>query len=158
MPHAAHREEPSMQTALKAGAVYFLLVFAAGFALGALRVLATAPALGETGAVILELPFMLTVSWIACGFVLRRFAVPPAPILRLAIGTFAFALLMIAEAGLSVLLVGRTLAGHFALYKLPPAYLGLIAQIAFALMPVLRGNVLDGMAPSPGAPRRWRRR
>ncbi len=127
-----------MPAALKAGIVYFLIAFATGFALGTLRTLVIAPAIGELAAVVIELPVMMAVSWLACGFVLRRFAVAPAVRDRLVVGMVAFVLLLAAEAGVSVLLAGRTLGEHFALYKLAPAYLGLIAQIAFALFPVYR--------------------
>ena len=66
-----------MSSVIKGGAAYFALVFAAGFALGVVRVLVLAPRLGALSAVALELPLILTVSWIACGWVLKRFSVPP---------------------------------------------------------------------------------
>ena len=50
---------------LLAGAAYFAVVFATGFALGVVRVLVTAPRLGETGAVLLEVPIILAASWFA---------------------------------------------------------------------------------------------
>lgn len=126
---------------LKSGFAYFLIAFAAGFALGTLRTLLIVPAIGETAAVALELPIMLTISWVACGWVLRRFALPPEPGVRLVMGVTALVLLLAAEAGVSVLLAGRSLAEHFALYREAPALLGLIGQVAFALFPVLRKNV-----------------
>jgi hypothetical protein len=130
-----------MPAALKAGIVYFLIAFAAGFALGTLRTLVIAPAIGEVAAVALELPIMLAISWFACGWVLRQFALPPEPGGRLVMGVTALALLLAAEAGVSVLLAGRSLGEHFTLYRQAPALLGLFGQIAFALFPVLRKNV-----------------
>ena len=59
---------------LGAGLAYFAVVFAAGFVLGTLRVLVVAPHLGEIAAVVAELPIMLAVSWIICGWLLGRVA------------------------------------------------------------------------------------
>lgn len=122
--------------ALRLGLAYFAAVFAAGFVLGALRVLAVAPRLGETGAVVLELPVMLAVSWLVCGRLLRgrRLSAGQA----LAMGGVAFACLMLAEAGLSVLAFGRSLATHIALYAELPHRIGLAGQAAFAALPLLR--------------------
>lgn len=57
---------PLVRSAL-AGLAYFTLVFAAGFALGTARVLVLLPGVGETTAVLLELPLILTVSWLPAG-------------------------------------------------------------------------------------------
>ncbi|HEV2365512.1 MAG TPA: hypothetical protein VGS12_15080 [Caulobacteraceae bacterium] len=121
---------------LRAGALYFALVFAAGFALGAFRVLVTAPRLGEVGAVLLELPVMLFIAWLGCGWLTRRFAIrgPERP----AMGAVAFALLMAAELAMSMVLFDRTPAAHFAAYLTPAGALGLTGQVAFGLMPLVR--------------------
>ena len=127
-----------MRNALKAGFAYFSLVFATGFALGILRMLVIAPATGDLGAVVIELPIMLAVSWMACGWAMRRLAVSGRAIDRISMGTFAFLLLMVAEALVSILFADRNLANHIALYKTLPAIIGLFGQIAFALFPLLR--------------------
>jgi hypothetical protein len=49
--------------ATEAGALYAVIVFLIGFILGTIRVLLLAPRLGETMAVILEVPFILSASW-----------------------------------------------------------------------------------------------
>ncbi len=125
-------------TAVRAGVAYFAIVFAVGFALGTLRVLTLAPYLGEAGAVLVELPVMLAVSWLACGLVLDRWRVPAGWRHRLAVGGVAFALLMAAELGVSVLAFGRSVGEHFATYRSWGAALGLAAQVAFAAMPLVR--------------------
>lgn len=62
-----------MSRVLKASFAYFGLIFALGFAVGTVRVLADVPSLGETGAVVLELPIMLAASWLVCGWLIGRF-------------------------------------------------------------------------------------
>ena len=52
-----------------------------------------------------------------------------------AIGNDLFLLLMVAEAGLSMLLAGRSLVEHLALYALLPHQVGLAGQLVFAMVP-----------------------
>jgi hypothetical protein len=133
--------EVSMPEALRAGAVYFAIVFAVGFVLGTIRALVVVPRFGETNAVLIELPVMLALSWIVCASLVRRFAVPPRVAARAMMGGVAFALLMIAEACVSMFGFGRTLAEHLSVYQTAGAQLGLAAQVAFALFPVLQAMV-----------------
>lgn len=125
---------------MKAGAIYFALVFALGFVLGTVRTLLIHDAAGSArlAAVLVELPIMLAASWLLCRFVVRRFAVAPTVGARLGMGGVAFVLLMVAEMLTGVLLAGRSPAAHFALYREPSYALGLLAQVGFALMPLLR--------------------
>jgi hypothetical protein len=127
-----------MMSALKAGAVYFLIVFAVAFVLGTLRVLLIIPMIGETWAVMLEAPVILVVSWVVCGWVITRLSVPARMALRILMGCFAFVLLMIAELLVSVLGFGRSVAEHLAAYQSLSAQLGLVAQALFAAVPALR--------------------
>lgn len=128
----------TMTSSIQAAIVYFLLVFAAGFAMGTLRVLAIAPALGETAAVVVELPVMLAISWLAARVIVGRFAVPARIGARLLMGGLAFALLMFAEVGVSVTAFQRSIGEHFSAYLAAPALLGLAGQIAFALFPAMQ--------------------
>lgn len=132
MPHV---QRSDIERSLVAGAYYFQIIFAAGFALGTIRTLALAPALGETTAVLIELPIILAAAWFVAGHMIRRFKVPGEH--RLAMGAFAFTLLVLAEAVLSVFLFGRTLTQHVAHYRSVPGAMGLAGQIVFALMPAL---------------------
>jgi hypothetical protein len=125
-----------MKRALSAGALYFAAVFVAGFALGVVRTLWLAPALGAIGAVAVELPVMLGVSWLVSARILRR--APMSGLQAEMMGATAFVLLMLAEAGLSVLLAGRSLGEHLALYREPAHQLGLLGQLAFAGIPLLQ--------------------
>lgn len=121
-----------------AGLTYFALVFAAGFVLGTVRVLVLLPALGETAAVLLELPLILAVSWYACRGIIARLALSDGLPARLTMGGIAFGLLMIAEAALGMLGFGRTLAEHLAHYLSPAGMVGLLGQLVFAAFPILQ--------------------
>jgi hypothetical protein len=137
-------QEPAMETrpiarSAAAGLAYFAIVFAAGFVLGALRVLVLIPRLGDgPAAVLLELPVMLALSWMACRRLVARFDVPAAPVARLMMGGLAFAALMAAELGVSVFGFGRSLSEHLASYRQLPASLGLAGQIVFAALPMVQ--------------------
>lgn len=125
-----------MKPILLPAAAYFATVFAAGFALGVLRTLVLEPRLGPVAAVALELPVMLGLAWLACGRILRRWPLQPGQ--AAVMGAIALALLLLAEAALSVLLAGRTLSEHLALYAQAAHRLGLAGQLLFAAWPVVR--------------------
>ncbi|MDP3524529.1 MAG: hypothetical protein Q8S27_08125 [Hoeflea sp.] len=125
-------------TGITAGAAYFGVAFALGFLLGVIRTLLIVPRTGELVAVALELPRMVGASWIACGWALRRFAVPSDIGSRLAMGGTAFALLLGAELLVSVLIAGRGLGDHAALYRTAPVLLGLMGQLAYGAFPLFR--------------------
>ena len=119
--------------------LYVATVFAAAFALGALRVMLVVPRLGELAAVTLEVPVVLGLSWLVAGRVLRRWPLP-RPGQRLAMGGLAFALLMLGETILGATLFGRTPAGILAAMATLPGLVGLAGQIGFGLIPALRGQ------------------
>ena len=119
-----------------AGLVYGLSVFALGFGLGVLRTVLLHPLVGEVWAVALEIPVMLAASWIICATLVHRMSVPPQWPDRLTMGVVALACVLVGEALVSVGLFERTLAEHLALYVTPRSALGLLAQIAFALIPL----------------------
>ena len=127
-----------MAAALRAGLFYFMIVFASGFVLGALRVLAIAPRLGDIGAVAVELPLMLTLSWFVCAWIVRRQAVPAEAAPRLVMGLAALGLVLVAESAVSVLAFGRSFGEHLDAYRAAAAQLGLAAQAAFAAFPLLQ--------------------
>ena len=126
---------------LIAGIAYCGVVFAVGFVLGALRVTLVVPRLGETVAVALELPVILAISWMACRWLIVRFAVPADRNARLVMGATAFAVLMAAELGVSMIIFGRTLADHLDQYRTAPSLLGLTGQLAFAAFPLLQAKL-----------------
>lgn len=121
-----------------AGIAYFALVFAVGFVLGTIRVFALIPAFGEWIGNLIELPVILLVSWVLCGSVIRRFAVPVDFRARATMGAIAFCLLMAAEIGLAVLLFGESLSEYTARLLSALGLLGLAGQLLFALFPLWR--------------------
>jgi hypothetical protein len=123
-----------------AGIAYFSLVFALGFLLGTVRTIFVqdAPSAIRLLGVLIELPIMLSASWFICRYIISRFAVAPRVVARAVMGSLAFALLFLAELLVGALLFGRTPSEHFALYRDASYALGLAAQIAFALMPLVQ--------------------
>lgn len=119
-----------------AGGTYFAVVFAAGFALGTVRVLLLVPRLGELLAGLVELPVILGISWIACAKVVARFQVPSRVRPRLAMGAFAFGLLMLAEVLLSLALFGRSMSDFVQELMTLHGMIGLGGQVLFGLMPL----------------------
>jgi hypothetical protein len=113
---------------------YWGVVFALGFVLGTLRVLWVIPRVGLIPATLLELPIILTASWFAAGWILRRFAIESQRE-ALTLGVLAFVLLMAAECALAAALVGQTPKQWLAELARPHALLGLAGQVVFALMP-----------------------
>lgn len=135
-----------MWSSIKAGAAYFALVFALGFVLGTLRVFLLAPALGDLGAVLVELPMMLVASWLICHWLTRLLRVPSDMPARLVMGGSAFVFLIVAEISLSLWLFGNSIAAHFGNYGTAHGAAGLAGQIAFAAFPVVQ----LGRRGSPG--------
>ena len=127
-----------MFRAAAAGGAYFGLVFAAGFLLGSIRVLAIIPRIGEAAAVGLELPIMVALSWIVCWRLIALFDVAEMLTPRLVMGGLAFGILMLAEIGVSTLVLGRTVSEHFEQYRELLTLLGLAMQIAFAMFPAIQ--------------------
>ena len=119
--------------AFTAGAIYFGTVFSAGFALGVPRTLALMPVVGPVLAVLIELPLILVFAWLVSARILRR--IPLSPEEAVIMGSVAFALLMLGEAGISILLTGRSLSEHLAIYLEAPHLLGMSGQLAFAAIP-----------------------
>ena len=127
-----------MNAALKAGVAYFSSVFVIAFMLGSFRVLVMTPRFGEVVSVSLEAPIILAVSWVASHLVARKFGVARGVPPRLLMGAVAFALLMFAELGLSVIVFGRSIDDYFAAYWSAQGLIGLAAQFGFAFIPAIQ--------------------
>lgn len=134
----------------KAGAIYFLLVFAAGFALGTVRQLLLVPRIGVMWAELLEAPFMLAAIWAAARWTVGRFAVPDKVGVRAAMGLMALALLLSAEIAGVLALRGLTLAEYVANREPVSGTVYLALLLVFAAMPWLRYWMDERTAPRGG--------
>mgnify|MGYP000878042696 CR=1 FL=1 len=126
-----------MPRAILSGALYFAVVFAAGFALGTIRVLWLVPRIGVRAAELAETPLMIALSWLAARWIVGRLAQRPSGAERAIIGATGLALMLAIEFGVVRSLRGLTFAE--ALGGRDPAafavYLG--ALIVFAALPSL---------------------
>jgi hypothetical protein len=86
-------DHSSLQT-LKAGTLYFALVFAAGFVLGTIRTIWIAPYFGTRNAELMEAPVMFVVTVPSAQWAARRLTRPPSWARRLAVGLVALGLLL----------------------------------------------------------------
>ncbi len=134
-------------SSIAAGLAYFAIVFPIAFAFGIFRTLVLAPAIGKMAGVIIELPFLLAVSWMAALWLASRFDGTGSLPARLTMGGVAFAVLMVAEACLAVFAFGQTFMQYFETFQGAAAHLGLAGQIAFALLPSVQ---LLSTRPTPG--------
>ena len=121
---------------LQAGALYFALVFGAGFLLGPIRILWLVPAVGTRLAELLETPVMLTVIFYAARWVIRRLALPPAAGSRFGMGVIALTLMLAAELSLVLRLRGMTRADSFAARDPVSGLAYYLSLAVFALMPL----------------------
>jgi hypothetical protein len=125
-----------MQT-LKAGALYFAVVFTAGFVLGTIRVLGLVPLLGARAAELSEAPIMLAVTLVAARWVSRRLAVPPARPRRLAVGVVALSLMLAAELVVVLGLQRLTVREYLAARDPLAGTVYVVSLALFCVMPLL---------------------
>ena len=130
---------------LPAGFTYFALVFAAGFALGVVRVGWLAGRVGERNAELLEMPLMLAVVFLAARWVVTRFRLPSASGPRLAVGFLALALLLACELTVVLALRGLSFSEYLASRDPLAGSLYAVSLLLFALMPALL--LLGGARP-----------
>jgi hypothetical protein len=128
-----------MQT-LKAGALYFVLVFGTGFVLGTIRTLWIVPRLGTRVAELMEAPFMLAVTILAARWIVHRLALPSVPSSRLGMGFVALGLMLIAEFGLVLSLRGLSIKEYLATRDPVSGTVYYLLLVVFAIMPLLVGK------------------
>jgi len=122
---------------LKAGGLYFALVFGAGFVLGPIRILWAVPRFGERMAELMETPIMFAVTILAARWVVRRLAVPPKPSDRLGMGFTALGLLLVAEFTLVLWLRGLSISDYLATRDPVAGTVYYVMLGVFAVMPLL---------------------
>ena len=122
---------------LKAGVLYFALVFGAGFVLGTIRILWVVPRFGARMAELMETPIMFVVTIIAARWVAWRLAVPSTPFSRLGMGCVALALMLVVEFTLVLWLRGLTVTEYFASRDPVSGTVYYVMLGVFAIMPLL---------------------
>jgi hypothetical protein len=129
-----------MMETLKAGVVYFALVFAAGFVLGTVRTLWVVPRLGVRPAELAEAPVMFGISILAARWVVRHVQVSPLRSRRLAMGCIAFGLMLVAEFTLGLWIRGLTIREYFATRDPISGTAYFMTLGAFAVIPIFAGR------------------
>lgn len=105
---------PAKWVILKAGLLYFAVVFTVGFVLGVIRVLWAVPRFGSREAELLEMPVMLVATILAALWVVRRLAVPPGTWPRLGMGLVALGFLLLTELSVVLQLRGLSIEEYLA--------------------------------------------
>ena len=122
---------------LKAGVLYFGLVFGVGFVLGTIRTLWVVLRVGTRMAELMETPFMLVVTILAARWTVLRFAVPSTPPARFGMGFVALGLLLLAEFGLVLWFRGLSIRDYLATRDPVSGTVYYVMLGVFAIMPLL---------------------
>ena len=130
-------ERGSIQKILKAGALYFALVFAAGFVLGTIRTLWIVPRLGTRKAELMEAPIMFAITVLASRWVVGRLAIRASFPARLAVGLIALGLLLLTEFTVVLWIRGLTIAEYLACQDPVAGTVYVVLLASFTLMPSL---------------------
>jgi hypothetical protein len=126
---------------LKAGGLYFVLVFGAGFVLGTIRTLWIVPRLGTRMAELMETPIMFVVTVLAARWIVLRLAVPSMRSSRLGMGCIALGLLLVAEFGLVLWLRGLSIREYLATRDPVSGTVYYVMLGVFAIMPLLVARI-----------------
>src|SRR5881397_829968 len=139
----ALRDAKMLLPILKAGVLYFVLVFGAGFVLGTVRTLWVVPRFGMRIAELTETPIMLVVTIAAARWIVHRLVVPSVPSNRLGMGFVALGLMLVAEFGFVLWLRRLSIREYLATRDPVSGTVYYLMLAAFAVMPLLlRQNVL----------------
>ena len=126
-----------MMLVLKAGALYFVVVFAVGFVLGAIRTLWVVLRVGTRTAELMEMPIMLAVTIVAARWTVLRLSVPMMWSARLEMGCMALVLMLIAEVGFVLWIRGLSIKEYFATRDPVSGAAYYLLLVVFAIMPRL---------------------
>ncbi len=122
---------------VEAGVLYFALVFGAGFVLGTIRTLWVVPRVGTRKAELMETPMMLVVTMLAARWTVLRLAVPRLSSARLAMGSIALLLMLVAEFGFVLWLRGLSIRRYLATRDPVSGTVYYAMLVVFAVMPLL---------------------
>jgi len=124
-----------MRKPLKAGLIYFAVVFGFGFLFGAIRTLWIVPHIGARTAELMETPFMIAISFFAAQKIVKRYLMPFSAGNRIIMGIFAVGLMLCAEFTLVLYLRGLSLEQYFATRDPVAGAAYYFALLLFALAP-----------------------
>lgn len=125
------------QQTLKAGGLYFILVFGAGFVLGTIRVLFMVPVIGSRTAELLEMPVMLVGIIVAARWVVRSLDVPSTVSSRLGMGGMALGLILVLDFTVVLWVRGLSIRQYLEAFD-PVAGTAYVVMLGiFAVMPLL---------------------
>jgi uncharacterized membrane protein AbrB (regulator of aidB expression) len=123
--------------ALKAGVIYFLLMFAVGWILGPIRELWAVPRFGHLTALLFEAVIMLIAMIISARWVMRRFEVHQTLGSTILMGLVALAILAPAEIAGVLWVRGSSLQEYLASFATAPGVISAVMFLLFAAMPTL---------------------
>ncbi len=122
---------------LKAGVIYFLITFGAGFLLGPIRISWAVPRFGTRIAELMETPIMLVVIIGAARWVVRRFHLPLVVSIRLGMGCLALVFMLFAEFTLGLWIRGLSVKQQLASRDPVSGTVYYTMLGVFAIMPLL---------------------
>jgi hypothetical protein len=122
---------------LKAGVLYFALVFGTGFVLGTIRILWIVPRFGTRAAELMEAPIMLVATILAARWVARLLSLPPKAGTRLGVGFLALGFMLGAECTFVLWIRGFTIGEYLASRDLVAGTVYIVMLGVFAVMPLL---------------------
>lgn len=132
-----------MVRAVGAGVLYFAGVFGIGLALDMLRAHIFPRTLDDALLALYEAPIMLIAAGLFCLLLTKRLRILPQFSERVAMGLVALVLLLMAEVGRSVFVLGYGVLEHFNLYSTPASQISLFGKILFATLPVVQSAIFE---------------
>jgi len=132
--------EESVMHVLKAGVLYFALVFGAGVVLGPVRILWIVPRFSTRMAELMETPIMLVVIIASARWIVRRLAVSSTTSSRLGMSCVAFILLLVAEFTVVLWLGSMSMSEYFASRDPVSGTVYYATLAVFAAMPLFAGR------------------
>lgn len=103
-----------MKNIFKAGALYFAIVFGAGFILSPLREFFLVPKFGVKIAELIVLPIMLLIIIFSARWVMHRFDLPGRSASSIITGIIALALMLLAEFSVVLKIQGLTIGDYLS--------------------------------------------
>jgi len=125
---------------LKAGILYFAIVFGAGFVLGPIRILWVVPRFGTRMAELMETPIMFVVVILAARWIVRRLALRFRAPCRLGMGSIGLGLMLVAEFTLVLWIRGLSISEYLASRDPVSGTVYYVMLGVFAIMPLLQAR------------------